>query len=185
MIDDKVSTEIYSYSDEIDQALLEMIKYSDEYKNNRKKIREMPTIKAEIEKADAILKKFKASGVEKARANFETIDAKIKNIEKLFSTKKNLLEESISQYKEHGEEINNQLEELKLYDETNKIEIETVQEILKCNNEISAFLNQKLEAIETIEKQYVVSATYIKREEMHKEYIKALEDIQNTGGKKV
>jgi len=185
MIDDKVSTEIYSYSDEIDQALLEMIKYSDEYKNNRKKIREMPTIKAEIEKADAILKKFKASGVEKARANFETIDAKIKNIEKLFSTKKNLLEESISQYKEHGEEINNQLEELKLYDETNKIEIETVQEILKCNNEISAFLNQKLEAIETIEKQYVVSATYIKREEMHKEYIKALEDIQNTGGEDI
>lgn len=103
----------------------------------------------------------------------------------MLSTKKNLLEESISQYKEYGEEINDQLEELKLYDETNKIEIETVQEILKCNNEISAFLNQKLEAIETIKKQYVVSATYIKREEMHKEYIKALEDIQNTGGEDI
>lgn len=185
MIDDKVSTEIYSYSDEIDKALLEMIKYSDEYKNNRKKIREMPTIKAEIEKADAILKKFKASGVEKARAVFETIDGKIKNVDKLFKTKKNLLEETISRYKEHGEEVNNQLEELKVDDETNKIEIETVQEILKQNNEIIAFLNEKLEAIETIKKQYAVSATYIKRDEMHKEYIKALEDIKNTGGEDI
>ena len=61
MIDDKVSADMYSYSDEIDSAILNMQKYSDEFKSNRKKIKELPTIKAEIEKADTILKKFKRS----------------------------------------------------------------------------------------------------------------------------
>ena len=70
MIDDKVSADMYSYSDEIDSAILNMQKYSDEFKSNRKKIKELPTIKAEIEKADTILKKFKASGIEESRKRF-------------------------------------------------------------------------------------------------------------------
>jgi len=185
MLDDKVSTEIYSYSDEIDKALLEMVKYSDEYKNNRKKIREMPTIKAEIEKADAILKKFKASGIEKARADFEAIDGKIKSIDKLFNTERNILENSISRYKQYETEIISQLEELKVDTETNKIEIETVQEILKANNEIIVLLNEKLEIIEAIKKQYETSATYIKRDETYKEYTEALVNIRNTGGEDI
>ena len=50
MIDEKISADMYSYSDEIDSAILNMQKYSEEYKSNRKKIRELPTIKAELKK---------------------------------------------------------------------------------------------------------------------------------------
>lgn len=76
MIDDKASADMYSYSDDIDDAILNMLKNSDEFKSNRKRIKELSTIKAEIEKADTILKKFKASGIEKARKDFEIIDNK-------------------------------------------------------------------------------------------------------------
>ena len=50
MIDDRIAADMYSYSDEIDNAISNMLKYSDEFKGNRKKIKEIPTIKAEIEK---------------------------------------------------------------------------------------------------------------------------------------
>lgn len=182
MIDDKVSTEMYSYTDEIDYALLEMMKYSDEYKNNRKRLQELPTIKAQIEKADAILKKFKASGIEKARADFENIDGKIKSVEEIIQIEQKFLKDSISQYDKYRVGIKNQLEKLKVDAETNKNEIETIQAILKANQEVSTFLVEKLEVVEEISKQYVISSTYTKRDVIRNEYMEALKEIRNTGG---
>lgn len=98
MIDDKVSADMYSYSDEIDSAILNMQKYSDEFKSNRKKIKELPTIKAEIEKADTILKKFKASGIEESRKDFENIDNKIKNVEKSFASELNAVTVAVASF---------------------------------------------------------------------------------------
>lgn len=59
MIDNKMAADMYLYDDEINEAISDMLKYSDEFKNNRKKINELPTIKAEIEKAEVILKNLK------------------------------------------------------------------------------------------------------------------------------
>lgn len=103
MIDDKVSADMYSYSDEIDSAILNMQKYSDEFKSNRKKIKELPTIKAEIEKADTILKKFKASGIEESRKDFENIDNKIKNVEKSFASELNAVTVAVAFILNSGE----------------------------------------------------------------------------------
>lgn len=181
MIDDKVSADMYSYSDEIDSAILNMQKYSEEFKNNRKKIRELPTIKAEIEKADTILKKFKASGIEESRKDFENIDNKIKNVEKIFISELNAINDVVVSFEEKEEELKLQIEKLDECEE-NAIEIEILKKIKDTNQSIIDFLNLKKCSVETMKKSYEVSFIYKKREEIHKKYLNALEEVKNTGG---
>lgn len=142
MIDDKVSADMYSYSDEIDSAILNMQKYSEEFKSNRKKIRELPTIKAEIEKADTILKKFKASGIEESRKDFENIDNKIKNVEKIFISELNAINGAVVSFEEKEKGLKLQIEKLGGCDE-NAIELEILKKIKDTNQSIVDFLNQK------------------------------------------
>lgn len=184
MIDEKISADMYSYSDEIDSAILNMQKYSEEYKSNRKKIRELPTIKAEIEKADAILKKFKASGIEGARKDFESIDNKIKNVEKTFVSELNAVNGAIARFKEQEEALEFQIKKLDESEE-NTIELETLKKIKDMNQTIIDFLNQKKCAVETLEKSYGASFTYKKREDIHRKYLNALEEVKNTGGEDI
>lgn len=142
MIDDKVSADMYSYSDEIDSAILNMQKYSEEFKSNRKKIRELPTIKAEIEKADTILKKFKASGIEESRKDFENIDNKIKNVEKIFISELNAINGAVVSFEEKEKGLKLQIEKLGGCDE-NAIELEILKKIKDTNQSIVDFLYQK------------------------------------------
>lgn len=139
MIDDKVSADMYSYSDEIDSAILNMQKYSEEFKSNRKKIRELPTIKAEIEKADTILKKFKASGIEESRKDFENIDNKIKNVEKIFISELNAINGAVVSFEEKEKGLKLQIEKLGGCDE-NAIELEILKKIKDTNQSIVDFL---------------------------------------------
>lgn len=184
MIDDRVSADMYAYSDEIDSAILNMQKYSEEFKSNRKKIRELPTIKAEIEKADTILKKFKASGIEKSRKDFENIDNKIKNVEKIFISELNAINGAVVSFEEKEEELKLQIEKLDGCEE-NAIELEILKKIKDTNQGIIDFLNQKKCSVETMEKSYEGSFTYKKREEIHKKYLNALEEVKNTGGEDI
>lgn len=184
MIDDKVSADMYSYSDEIDSAILNMQKYSEEFKSNRKKIRELPTIKAEIEKADTILKKFKASGIEESRKDFENIDNKIKNVEKIFISELNAINGAVVSFEEKEEGLKLQIEKLDGCEE-NAIELEILKKIKDTNQNIIDFLNQKKCSVETMEKSYEGSFTYKKREEIHKKYLNALEEVKNTGGEDI
>lgn len=173
MIDDKVSADMYSYSDEIDSAILNMQKYSEEFKSNRKKIRELPTIKAEIEKADTILKKFKASGIEESRKDFENIDNKIKNVEKIFISELNAINGAVVSFEEKEKGLKLQIEKLGGCDE-NAIELEILKKIKDTNQSIVDFLNQKKCSVETMEKSYEGSFTYKKREEIHKKIFKCV-----------
>lgn len=50
MVDNKMNADMYSYSDDINEALNKMLTYSNQFKSNRNKIKEMSTIRAEIEK---------------------------------------------------------------------------------------------------------------------------------------
>lgn len=182
MIDDKVSAEMYSYSDEIDSAILSMQKYSEEFKSNRKKIKELPTIKAEIEKADAILKKFKASGIEESRKVFETIDSKIKSVEKSFVSELNSVNESIDSFEKQARKLENQIDE---FDISDKNEIDIIIKLRDTNQDLIDFLNEKKCAIETMKNAYSMSSTYEKCEEIHRKYLNALEEVKNTGGEDI
>lgn len=72
----------------------------------------LPTIKAEIEKADTILKKFKASGIEESRKDFENIDNKIKNVEKSFASELNAVTVAVASFEEQNRGLDNQMEAL-------------------------------------------------------------------------
>mgnify|MGYP000055107871 CR=1 FL=1 len=52
-------------------------------------------------------------------------------------------------------------------------------------DEHGKFLNQKKCSVETMEKSYEGSFTYKKREEIHKKYLNALEEVKNTGGEDI
>lgn len=54
-----------------------MTRLADDYKNNRRKIRELPTVKAEIAKSEALMQKFKASGLEMARKQYDEIAVRV------------------------------------------------------------------------------------------------------------
>ena len=173
---------MYSYSDEIDSAILSMQKYSEEFKSNRKKIKELPTIKAEIEKADAILKKFKASGIEESRKVFETIDSKIKSVEKSFVSELNSVNESIDSFEKQARKLENQIDE---FDISDKNEIDIIIKLRDTNQDLIDFLNEKKCAIETMKNAYSMSSTYEKCEEIHRKYLNALEEVKNTGGEDI
>ena len=177
MIDDKVSADMYSYSDEIDSAILNMQKYSDEFKSNRKKIKEFPTIKAEIEKADTILKKFKASGIEESRKDFENIDNKIKNVEKSFASELNAVTVAVASFEEQNRGLDNQMEALDISVE-NAIELEVIEKLKSINQSLIEILNHKKESVETLKREYEISTTYEKREEIHRKYLNALDEVK-------
>ncbi len=185
MIDDKVSADMYSYSDEIDSAILNMQKYSEEFKSNRKKIRELPTIKAEIEKADTILKKFKASGIEESRKDFENIDNKIKNVEKSFASELNAVTVAVASFEEQNRGLDNQMEALDISVE-NAIELEVIKKIKSIRiRSIVEILNHKKALLKQWRKHMKYPLTYKKREEIHKKYLNALEEVKNTGGEDI
>ena len=184
MIDDKASADIYSYSDEINGAILNMQKYAEEFKNNRRKIKELPTVKAEIEKAEAILKNFKASGIEDTRKDFETIDNKIRRVEKSFDLELYVIDESVAIFKEQGEKLDNQFEEL-VTSEENAIEIEMIKELRDTNQSFVDFLNQTKSNVQKMKEAYKASPTYVKRDEIHRKYLEALEKVKNTGGEDI
>lgn len=184
MIDDKITADMYSYLDEIDNAILNMHKYSDEYKTNRKRISELPTIKAEIEKSDAILKKFKASGIENARKDFEIIDNKIKKMEKLFNTELEVLNNVITEFKKKGEELKLEIERIDVIQE-NAMEIEVLKNLKDANQSIVDLLNKKSYNIVLIEEKYKMSSVYTRRKEIQDRYLKALDEIKNTGGEDI
>lgn len=82
MIDSKINTKLYGVSDEIETALLEMVRLADDFKNNRRKIRELPTIKAEIAKSEAVMQKFKANGLELARRQYDEVAVRFNDCKK-------------------------------------------------------------------------------------------------------
>lgn len=184
MVDNKMNADMYSYSDDINEALNKMLTYSNQFKSNRNKIKEMSTIRAEIEKGDAILKKFKASGIEAARLSLETIDNKIKSVEQAFILQYNIINDAIQSFIQQQKKLDVQIACLDVVEE-NAIDIETLKSLNNVNQMFIDFLNVKKEAVISTEKSYKSSEIYAKREEIHKEYELALEKIKSTGGEDI
>lgn len=146
MVDDKMNADMYSYSDDINEALNKMLTYSNQFKSNTNKIKELSTIKAEIEKGDAILKKFKASGIEAARMSLETIDNKIKSVEQAFVLQYNIINDAIQSFTQQQKKLDSQIAGLDVVEE-NAMDIETLKSLNNVNQMFIDFLNVKKEAV--------------------------------------
>ncbi|WP_455047587.1 TrlF family AAA-like ATPase [Mogibacterium diversum] len=185
LIDDKVKAELFSYKDDIENSISSMVSLSNNYKANRKKIQGMPGIKAEIEKSEAILKKFQASGIENARTEYEQTDNVIKTINEKIQTEKEVINESIQRFSELKEDLNRDilvlLEKLGSDDEN----IQIVTELKNINDEIITHINNKMNSLSKLEEKFNSSNIYNKLKVDYEKYKKAVEEVNNTGGENI
>lgn len=185
MIDSKISAELYKYSDEMDQSVLEMMRLSEEYKSNRKRVKELPTIKAEIEKAESILKKFKASGLEKARNEFEQTDLTIKKLEKIFNENQTLIEKDTEKYQIVINNLNEEIEAIKSNPVENKDGIDSLTNLKEILLKLVKGFEERKSEIEEEKNRFELMSIYSRREDLREKYQESIDDLKNTGGENI
>lgn len=67
----------------------------------------------------------------------------------------------------------------------NAIELEVIEKLKSINQSLIEILNHKKESVETLKREYEISTTYEKREEIHRKYLNALDEVKNTGGEDI
>ena len=67
----------------------------------------------------------------------------------------------------------------------NEIELEVIEKLKSINQSLIEILNHKKESVETLKREYEISTTYEKREEIHRKYLNALDEVKNTGGEDI
>lgn len=179
MIDDKVSAELFSYNSEIEDALSELNSLANEYINNQKKLKELPEIKAQIEKFESILNRFKASGVDEARYEFEKINALIhSNAEKLNSEKQILgsFINDIKNLNQYFEQDDANL--LEMFDGRG-VEYSLTSQLNDLNLKIIEFLDAKLNIVKGIEESFSDSTLHTELIDITGKYQAALNAIHD------
>lgn len=111
LIDNKIKTESFLVIDKINEILAELIKDSGTYKNNRNKIMEIPTIKADINKIAAILLNYKESGLEKSRKNKDRLEELLDFCNKKIEIYSLDIEDSIEKFSNRVNDIDKEIEE--------------------------------------------------------------------------
>lgn len=71
------------------------------------------------------------------------------------------------------------------YNYISGIAFEGISHMTKMNMRFSPNLNCKKESVETLKREYEISTTYEKREEIHRKYLNALDEVKNTGGEDI
>ena len=185
LIDNKVSSELFSYNDEINKALSNLNLLSNQYVSNIKKIQEIPEVKAQIEKAEAILKNIKASGFDEARSTYDVANrlfcSAVQNVE----FEKDILVsfiDKINEINHYFERENARLLETSNSEEYND---NIILDLIALNNKIVEFLDEKLNETERIKKSYIDSDLYVDLIDKQERYNKALIAIRNTGGEDI
>lgn len=179
MIDDKVSAELFLYKGSIEDALSDLFSLANEYINNQKKLKEMPEIKAQIEKFESILNRFKASGVDEARYEFEMINTLIhSNVEKLNSEKQILgnFINDIKKLNQYFEQDDANL--LETFDDRG-IEYSLTSQLNDLNLKIIEFLDSKLKTVKGIEESFSDSTLHTELIDRMDKYQAALNTIHD------
>lgn len=180
MIDNKVSAELVSYKGEIDDALTRLNSLSNKYINNQKKLKEIPEIKAQIEKFEAILNRFKASGIDKARYEYEMIRTLIQsNAEKLNSEKQILgsFIDDIKKLNQYFEQDDANL--LKMFDNRG-VDYSLTSQLKDLNIKIIKCLDEKLKTVKCIEESFSDSTLHtelIDRTDKYQAALNAIHDV--------
>ena len=60
-----------------------------------------------------------------------------------------------------------------------------IEKLKSINQSLIEILNHKKESVETLKREYEISTTYEKREEIHRKYLNALDEVKNTGGEDI
>ncbi|MBE6005449.1 MAG: PHP domain-containing protein [Lachnospiraceae bacterium] len=178
MIDSRINSKIFSYKEEVNTVLSEMKQYAIRYKNNQKNIEELPTIKAEIEKAEAILKRFKASGLEDARKKYETLGDGIKRTKQELSSLSQLIDCSVENFTVKRAECESTLKDLSRECAQNKENIAVIDELLKSYSRIAIFLSSEKEKIDSQINSYEFAKVHGVLNDLKNLYTKALESIK-------
>ena len=180
MIDDKVSAELFLYKGNIEDALSKLNSLSNEYINNQKKLKEMPEIKAQIEKFESILNRFKASGVDEARYEFEMINALIQSNAEKLNSEKQMLDRFINNIKtlnQYFEQDDAHL--LEMFDNKGA-DYSLTSQLKGLNIEIIEYLAEKLKVVNCIEASFSDSTLHtelIDRTDKYQAALNAIHDV--------
>lgn len=179
MIDDKVSAELFLYKGNIEDALSKLNSLSNEYINNQKKLKEMPEIKAQIEKFEAILNKFKASGIDEARYEYEMIRTLIQSNAEKLNSEKQILGSFINDIKK----LNQYFEQddanlLKMFNNRG-VDYSVTSQLKDLNIKIIECLDEKLKTVKCIEESFSDSTLHTELIDRKDKYQAALNTIHD------
>lgn len=181
LIDGKLDTRIYSINDNILEISTQLIQFSEQYSNNRVKIYEISTVRAEINKLDSILIQYKESGLDYSRANYDRMN-------KLFEICKNalndgskylskLMEELLSRAQEINEVLAKEEEQYESYKEISEIMAFVKDAYISVFNTAKEKQSEmQIHLIEFVETELFKDANNAKVQ-----YDAALEKVKNTG----
>lgn len=182
MIDEKIDTQIYKITDSIEDSISNMIKLSEQYRSNRRKIKELPTIRAEIGKAEAILQQFKASGIEEARLEYDKTAAIVNVCQKEMMAHTQYVRETEESLKAKIEDVENMIQS---YTEE---EASVVPFLLKIKQSYIAMqqeLQRQHEESLQIQKEFDGSVICKKLAESKEKYEDALNEVRNAGSEDI
>lgn len=183
MIDSKINTKLYSVSDQIEDSLSEMVSLAENYKNNRRKIRELPTIKAEIDKAEAIMQKFKASDIETARKNYDEVAAVVNECKKEVIDYSQFLFDIQKGVQSKLEDIDNMI--VRLQGKVDMSAIGVMEKIKSSYLSIETVLVQQQQGVDAIKEEFEKSDIFNELEKRNEVYLNALEEVKNTGSENI
>ena len=184
MIDGKIGAKLYGIADDIEISLSNLLQLSEMYKSNRKKIKEIPTIKAEIGKANSILQQYKESGLDEARKNCENINNVIGICNKEINSYHEYNEKNIIEIQLRMEKISNELIEIVKIEEYSEIKmiLETLQ---KSYLDMKKMLENNKNHIDDLRIEFEKSKVINEKEKRETDYKSALETVKNTGSEDI
>lgn len=183
MIDSKINTKLYGVFDEIETALLEMIRLADDFKNNRRKIRELPTIKAEIAKSEAVMRKFKASGLELARRQYDAVVVRFNDCKKEVMAHNFYYENLAKDLPIKIGGVDNMIAMLKAKGDDSSVQI--MQKIRQSYVSFLEVVIRQQKLASTIETDFDSSSIATELQEKKDVYNDALVEVQNTGSENI
>lgn len=184
-IDGTISTKLFDINDSIKHSIERMIGLSANYRNTVDKLAELPSVVAEIGKAESLLSQYKASGLEEARGRLESIDRCIKTTRAKGGEYLHLINELISTFERKRDDFS--MESVRLNNEqvVNSDALRLFEALLtSCDNIIDKLL-EELERTENSINEFNESDIHAKRTELERIYFEAAKKIENTGASDV
>lgn len=185
LIDDRIQSKLFVLNDNINATITELRNQATLYKQNCKRIAELPAIKAEVEKAEAIMERFKASGLEETRKKYELLHSWIKGTSENIDSYLAYLNSVITSFTRSRESYGLTLAKLKDDSELNQDSIAITERLLQSSDRVIDSLLEERSIAESLRDEYKVSSIHEKLEEFHREYLRAIESVKCTGSEEI